>query len=94
MEQKYEITKGAILRAAEKCSTAKEVLKVMFPEAFESENLLANLQWDVVEKATNHLISIDSNSPNSFYLTNERNWDLKRHPNLQGSYFLTPTKRQ
>ena len=36
-ETKFKITKEAVLRAAGKCGTAKEVLKEMFPEAFKEE---------------------------------------------------------
>jgi hypothetical protein len=32
-----EITKEKVLEAASKCSTAKETLKVLFPEAFKEE---------------------------------------------------------
>jgi hypothetical protein len=32
-----KITKERILEAASKCSTAKETLKTLFPEAFESK---------------------------------------------------------
>lgn len=32
---KLETTKEKVLEAAEKCSTAKETLKILFPEAFE-----------------------------------------------------------
>lgn len=35
-QEKYEITKEAILKMAEKCSEAKEVLKAGFPQAFEN----------------------------------------------------------
>lgn len=37
------ITKEKVLEAASKCSTAKEVLKTMFPECFEVEHSLAPL---------------------------------------------------
>ena len=37
MGKTYEVTQERILEAAEKCGTAKEVLKVMFPEAFKKE---------------------------------------------------------
>lgn len=33
--EKLEITKEAVLRAADKCSTAKDILKEMFPQVFE-----------------------------------------------------------
>ena len=36
-DKKYEITKEQILRMAEQCPTAKEVLRAGFPEAFEKE---------------------------------------------------------
>lgn len=32
-----KVTKENVLKAAEKCSTAKQVLKEMFPEAFEDD---------------------------------------------------------
>ena len=34
---KLEITKEKVIKAADKCSTAKEVLKELFPEAFEEQ---------------------------------------------------------
>ena len=34
-EEKYEVTKTAILKMAEKCPEAKEALKAGFPKAFE-----------------------------------------------------------
>jgi hypothetical protein len=34
----YKITKEKILEAASNCNTAKETLKIMFPEAFEEED--------------------------------------------------------
>jgi hypothetical protein len=37
MSEEIKITKERILEAAAKCSTAKEVLKVLFPEAFLGE---------------------------------------------------------
>lgn len=35
-----QITKEKVLEAAAKCSTAKETLKVLFPEVFEEEKLV------------------------------------------------------
>jgi len=40
-DEKLTITAGDVLRAAEKCGTAKEVLKEMFPKVFEDE-------WEIV----------------------------------------------
>jgi len=37
MGKTYEVTQERVLEAAEECGTAKEVLKTMFPEAFEKE---------------------------------------------------------
>ena len=36
-EEKYEVTKEAILKMVEKCPEAKEVLKAGFPQAFEKK---------------------------------------------------------
>ena len=35
--EELTITKEAVLRAAEKCSTAKNILKEIFPEVFEAD---------------------------------------------------------
>lgn len=35
--EKVELTAGDLRRAAEKCGTAKEVLKTLFPEVFKDE---------------------------------------------------------
>ena len=43
-DEKLTITAGDVLRAAEKCGTAKEVLKEMFPKVFGDE-------WEDVTKA-------------------------------------------
>lgn len=37
MSTELKITKERVLKAAEKCSTAKDTLKELFPEAFEAE---------------------------------------------------------
>jgi hypothetical protein len=50
-----EITKEKVLEAAEKCSTAKETLKVLFPEAFE-----AGVPSDLPESITVTLCSHDN----------------------------------
>ena len=36
---KLEITKERVISAAEKCPTAKETLKTLFPEAFKSSEV-------------------------------------------------------
>ncbi len=36
-EEKYEVTKEAILKMVEKCPEAKEALKAGFPQAFEEK---------------------------------------------------------
>lgn len=37
MSQELKITKERVLKAAEKCSTAKDTLKELFPEAFDPD---------------------------------------------------------
>lgn len=41
-----KITKEKVLAAAEKCSTAKEVLKEMFPDVFEEDNPFSHIEDD------------------------------------------------
>ncbi len=41
--KKFEITKEQILKMAESCPTAKDVLKAGFPSAFENEGTEAKL---------------------------------------------------
>ena len=41
MNDELKITKDRVLAAAEKCGTAKEILKELFPEAFRNE-------WELV----------------------------------------------
>jgi hypothetical protein len=58
-----KITKEKILEAAEKCSTAKQTLKILFPEAFTEEVSIMFHKGDVlVSKKNNkqYLIAIDS----------------------------------
>ena len=40
MSDELKVTKDAVLRAAEKCITAKGVLKEMFPEAFVPKEII------------------------------------------------------
>ena len=43
-DEKVELRVGDIRRAAEKCGTAKEVLKEMFPEVFKESP--PNVEWE------------------------------------------------
>lgn len=58
-----KITKEKVLEAAEKCSTAKQTLKILFPEAFIEDVVMSFQKGDVLLSKKNnkqYLIAIDS----------------------------------
>lgn len=96
---KLEITKERILEAANKCSTAKETLKTLFPEVFEDDKYedyeddkyldltYANLFMD-----TYMIVSPCGSMENrGFYLS--RNYIWKIEPDNEGDLILIPTKK-
>jgi hypothetical protein len=95
-QQEYKITKENILKAADKCSTAKEVLKTLFPEAFDKDiNLREIINVSELEKITHSMISVTSNwdyADKAFYLTCDHTWEFKPHPVVPGSYLLIPRR--
>jgi hypothetical protein len=99
---KLEITKERILAAAAKCSTAKQTLQTLFPEAFEDDKYFY-LRGGPVDGLSlfipngtsgNSMISIRAYGEyvdKSFYLNTRYNWEIKTdtHDNL----CLIPTKK-
>ena len=59
------ITKERILQAAEKCSTAKQTLKILFPEAFLDDVKMTFAIGDILhsnkEPRKKYLIAVDDN---------------------------------
>ena len=55
---KLEITQEKVLEAAEKCSEAKEVLKTLFPEAFEKEDEFVDITDKVFVQKGNRFNNI------------------------------------
>jgi len=62
---KLEITKERVLEAASKCSTAKQVLKTLFPEAFVEEIKLSFKTKDILvslkQQQKSYMIAVDDN---------------------------------
>ena len=50
MSQELKITKERVLKAAEKCSTAKDTLKELFPEAFDSRAFKFGSEYLITEE--------------------------------------------
>ena len=92
---KAEIEKSRVLEAASKCPTAKETLKVLFPEFFEEDKevgfaFVAIQTLDgfrLIEKRT-----VCEYAGKSFWLNSESfNWNLEK--DKSGELCLIPTKK-
>lgn len=104
---KIETTKERILEAASMCSAAKEILKDLFPQAFEDDKYfdLSKLPNDnyclFTNKAAKDAGFIDKSfleikvsgeySKKAFYLNDDYNWELKR--DSSGDLVLIPTEK-
>lgn len=100
-----KITSEAVQRAAEKCSTAKEVLKELFPDAFtESNNFFNFLDADslgLFYKTKDDYKKIDERgiairgggkmNHKGFFLSSSVKWEIIRDD--EGYQVLTGTKR-
>ena len=95
------ITKEKVLEAAEKCSTAKEVLRTMFPEVFKNDKYFkldkVRQRGDINSDDGTYLMcvrTVAEYAGKSFYLnegTNKSiNWEIKR--DMNGKLCLVPTK--
>ena len=62
-DEKFEITREAILAAAAKCPQAKAILETMFPKAFEKKE-----EWEDVTYALRTIIHTDSDGSVSLCL--------------------------
>lgn len=104
---KLEITKERILEAANKCSTAKETLKTLFPEVFEDDkylDLMAAVTYPSTTLFDQKMLPKNSYGEpflqirsaleftyKAFWLDDEYEWDLKR--DSSGELVLIPTKK-
>jgi hypothetical protein len=94
-----KITKEKVLAAAEKCSTAKDVLKSMFPEAFEIKGGVKVTHWrgGIYTDATSGY-SLLSNRNSGLYenkafaLSNDFEWEIKL--DHQGILCLIPIPKK
>jgi hypothetical protein len=93
---KLEITKEKVLEASEKCSQAKEVLKTLFPEAFENSieynrDIIrardSMMFFDTYKLDIEYGICITMSYDNkSFKLGTNHDWKIENN-------FLIPTKK-
>jgi len=73
-DEKFEITREAILAAAAKCPQAKAILETMFPKAFEKKAILETMfpkakeEWEDVTYALRTIIHTDSDGSVSLCL--------------------------
>lgn len=80
-----KITSEKVLAAAAKCDTAKATLKVLFPEAFESETLFTKEQGSgVFDKNGTELLKGSFQirtggkfAYNGFYLSSNYKWTIE-----------------
>lgn len=97
-----KITKEKVLAAAAKCSTAKETLQTLFPEAFEEEFIISKENIVVKEypfaismryKDKHDLVIVYSGCQGfeSFVLNSGYDWEIK---DVKGSTCLVPTKQK
>lgn len=97
---KAEITKDRVLEAASKCPTAKETLKVLFPEFFMEDK---SVQISKLPNKYNYFESLDNTwilairnsrefENKAFWLCDKFNWNIVE--DSEGEYCLIPTKKQ
>lgn len=105
MENTLVIRKDKVLEAASKCSTAKAVFTVLFPEVFE-ENKYFDLskftRFPFSQEAsqsagftTNSFFQVRAEGPyaeKGFYLSNQYNWELVKE--ADDTLCLVPTKKK
>jgi hypothetical protein len=90
---KLEITKEKVLEAASKCSEAKEILKTLFPEVFESLTFKKNCDFSSVlaeDETGQDVITIGNGafgeSGKYFFLSRKYTWRIDKDN-------LIPTKK-
>ena len=93
---KLETTKERILAAAAKCSTAKQTLQTLFPEAFEEDKSVKIMAGELYHTQGGDWLlqrrSKSNYSEKSFLLNDYRyNWEIKK--DTQGALCLIPTKK-
>lgn len=98
----YEITKDKILEAADKCSTAKQTLKVLFPKAFEDDKYfdLSGARNGNADSFNSEHLPCDKMirirgfgefENKAFYLSSIYKWELNELED--GDFELIPTKK-
>lgn len=84
-----KITKEKVLAAAAKCSTAKEVLKEMFPEVFKEESIIPNFKT-IQDASYSGMLMKSSEFNDAIFLNSDKySWSLE---NRLGSLYLVAKK--
>lgn len=90
---KLEITREKVLEAAGKCSTAADILKTLFPEAFDRSVDCRDFPQITLEGISNVMECREryEYAGHAIYLNNTFNWELKKDSN--NMLCLIPTKK-
>lgn len=95
----HKITTENILAAAAKCSTAKETLKTLFPEAFEDDKYFdfeRKHVIDTLERVGNPFYIGEGNAPDNYrskcLIVND-DWDIEIQE-YDGRKIIIPFKKQ